>query len=69
MTGDRTIVNLRGMRTIVLGSTSGIGRAVALALAASGADVIVHGRSSRKAAEDVASVGPRDGAKIRGIDG
>ncbi len=42
------------MRTIVLGSTSGIGRAVALALAASGADVIVHGRSSRKEAEDVA---------------
>ena len=44
------------MRTIVLGSTSGIGRAVALALAAAGADVIVHGRSSRKAAEDVAEL-------------
>ena len=44
------------MRTIVLGSTSGIGRAVALALAAAGADVIVHGRSSRKAAEDVAGL-------------
>ena len=43
------------MRTIVLGSTSGIGRAVAVALAASGADVIVHGRSSRNEAEDVAS--------------
>ena len=38
----------------MLGSTSGIGRAVALALAAAGADVIVHGRSSRKTAEDVA---------------
>jgi 3-oxoacyl-[acyl-carrier protein] reductase len=54
MTGDRSILNLHGMRTIVLGSTSGIGRAVALALAASGADVIIHGRSSRQAAEDVA---------------
>jgi 3-oxoacyl-[acyl-carrier protein] reductase len=54
MTGVRTILSLKGMRTIVLGSTSGIGRAVALALAASGADVIVHGRSSRKAAEEVA---------------
>jgi 3-oxoacyl-[acyl-carrier protein] reductase len=42
------------MRAIVLGSTSGIGRAVALALAASGADVIVHGRNSLKAAEEVA---------------
>jgi 3-oxoacyl-[acyl-carrier protein] reductase len=47
-------MNLHGMRTIVLGSTSGIGQAVALALAASGADVIVHGRSSQTAAEDVA---------------
>jgi 3-oxoacyl-[acyl-carrier protein] reductase len=54
MTSGRSIIDLQGKRTIVLGSTSGIGRAVALALAASGADVIVHGRSSRKAAEDVA---------------
>jgi 3-oxoacyl-[acyl-carrier protein] reductase len=56
MTGEEPIVSLQGMRTIVLGSTSGIGRAVALALAASGADVIVHGRSSQKAAEEVAAV-------------
>jgi 3-oxoacyl-[acyl-carrier protein] reductase len=55
MTRDRTILRLQGLRTIVLGSTSGIGRAVALALAASGADVIVHGRSSRTAADEVAS--------------
>lgn len=54
-TGDRFIVSLQGLRTIVLGSTSGIGRATALALAASGADVIVHGRSSQREAEDVAS--------------
>ena len=42
------------MRTIVLGSTSGIGREVALTLAAAGADVIIHGRSSQEAAHDVA---------------
>jgi 3-oxoacyl-[acyl-carrier protein] reductase len=47
-------MNLHGMRTIVLGSTSGIGREVALALATGGADVIVHGRRSQAAAEDVA---------------
>jgi 3-oxoacyl-[acyl-carrier protein] reductase len=40
---------------VVLGSTSGIGRAVAVALADAGADVIVHGRSSREAAEEVAA--------------
>jgi 3-oxoacyl-[acyl-carrier protein] reductase len=48
-------VELKGYRTAVLGSTSGIGRAVALALAEAGADVIVHGHSSRADAEDVAA--------------
>ncbi len=38
----------------MLGSTSGIGRAVALSLAEAGADVIVHGRTSRDAALAVA---------------
>ena len=47
MTGDRIPMELRGMRAAVLGSTSGIGRAVALALADAGADVIVHGASPR----------------------
>ena len=45
---------MTGLRAIVLGSTSGIGRAVALELAAAGADVLVHGRASRDAADEVA---------------
>jgi 3-oxoacyl-[acyl-carrier protein] reductase len=45
---------LSGLRAAVLGSTSGIGRATALALAEAGADVIVHGRASREAADSVA---------------
>jgi 3-oxoacyl-[acyl-carrier protein] reductase len=44
---------LSGFRAAVLGSTSGIGRATALALAAAGARVIVHGRRSRAQAEEV----------------
>ena len=56
MTSGRPMIDLRRKRAIVLGSTSGIGRAVALSLAASGADVIVHGRSSREAAEEVAGL-------------
>ena len=46
---------LTGLRAAVLGSTSGIGRAAALALADAGAHVIIHGAKSRNAAESVAS--------------
>ena len=55
MTGANAPCILKGLRAAVLGSTSGIGRAVALGLAAAGADVIVHGRSSRDAADQVAA--------------
>jgi 3-oxoacyl-[acyl-carrier protein] reductase len=39
---------------LVTGSTSGIGRAIALELAAAGADVLIHGRRSPEAAVAVA---------------
>ena len=51
------------MRVAVLGSTSGIGRATALAVAAAGADVIVHGRRSRDAGEAVAAEVRRHGTR------
>jgi 3-oxoacyl-[acyl-carrier protein] reductase len=46
---------LAGRRALVTGSTSGIGRAIALELAAAGADTIVHGRRSHGAAEETAT--------------
>jgi 3-oxoacyl-[acyl-carrier protein] reductase len=49
-------LELKGCRSAVLGSTSGIGRAIALELAGAGADVLVHGRRSREAAEEVAEL-------------
>ena len=55
-TSERASDELQGTRAVVLGSTSGIGRAVALALADAGADVIVHGRTSRDKAEAVADL-------------
>jgi 3-oxoacyl-[acyl-carrier protein] reductase len=44
---------LIGRRALVTGSTSGIGRAIALELSRAGADVIIHGRR-RPAAEEAA---------------
>ncbi len=54
---------LTGLRALVTGSTSGIGRAIALELAAGGADVLVHGRRSRDAAEQVAEQVRRVGVR------
>jgi NAD(P)-dependent dehydrogenase (short-subunit alcohol dehydrogenase family) len=45
---------LAGLRALVTGSTRGIGRAIALELAAAGADVLVHGRRSPAEAAAVA---------------
>jgi 2-amino-4-hydroxy-6-hydroxymethyldihydropteridine diphosphokinase len=42
---------LAGLRALVTGSTGGIGRAIALQLAAAGADVLVHGRRESVAQE------------------
>ena len=55
---------LSGKRALVTGSTSGIGRALALELATAGADVIVHGRrvdGLAAALEEVQQQGVRGG--------
>jgi 3-oxoacyl-[acyl-carrier protein] reductase len=49
-------LSLQGQRALVTGSTSGIGRAIARAFAAAGADVIIHGRRSATAAQTAAQV-------------
>ncbi len=54
--------DLAGMTAVVTGSSSGIGRAIALELSAAGAACLVHARRSRAAAEKVA-------AEIRGRGG
>jgi 2-amino-4-hydroxy-6-hydroxymethyldihydropteridine diphosphokinase len=45
---------LTGLKALVTGATSGIGRAIALELAAGGADVLVQGRSRDRAEETAA---------------
>jgi 3-oxoacyl-[acyl-carrier protein] reductase len=49
-----TAGTLNGQTAVVTGSSTGIGRAIALELASAGAHVLVHARRNEKAAEDVA---------------
>jgi NAD(P)-dependent dehydrogenase (short-subunit alcohol dehydrogenase family) len=48
--------DLHGLKALVTGATSGLGRAIALQLAHDGAEVIVHGRDATRGAETVASI-------------
>lgn len=48
---------LAGRTAVVTGGTNGIGRAVAMALAAAGARVAIHGRSASRAADVAAELG------------
>lgn len=54
--------SLEDRRAVVTGSSSGIGRAIALELASAGASVVVHANRSREAAEEV-----RDAARALGV--
>jgi NAD(P)-dependent dehydrogenase (short-subunit alcohol dehydrogenase family) len=61
-------VDLSGKTAVVTGSTSGIGRAIAKALAESSADVVINGRSQAKVDAAVARLAAEvPGSKLRGI--
>ena len=63
MDGSGTARELDGKVAIVTGSVRGIGRATALALAASGASVVINGRRSADAAREIAGEAEACGGK------
>jgi NAD(P)-dependent dehydrogenase (short-subunit alcohol dehydrogenase family) len=54
---------LRGKSAIVTGASAGIGKAICLALAEQGINVLVNGKSNRQAAEKVAAAAREKGVK------
>src|SRR5258708_13400810 len=48
--------DLHGLRALVTGATSGLGRAIASQLARDGADVTVHGRDARRGVQTVEEI-------------
>lgn len=55
--------SLKGKKALVTGSSRGIGRSIALALAEAGADVVVHGLRREAAAEETLRRAAATGAK------
>lgn len=47
------MIDLKGHSALITGSTKGVGRSIAEAFAAAGANVVIHGRSRDRAAEEV----------------
>lgn len=60
-------LGLRGRAAVVAGSSQGLGRAIADALAAEGADVVVNGRDAAKLKRVKAEVAAASGARVEAI--
>ncbi|SNT64105.1 NAD(P)-dependent dehydrogenase, short-chain alcohol dehydrogenase family [Tardiphaga sp. OK246] len=61
-------IDLTGKTALVTGSTSGIGHAIAKGLAATGAQVVVNGRSQGKVDAAIAAITKAvPGAKVKGV--
>src|SRR5207245_11226760 len=61
--------SLQGLKALVTGATSGLGKAIAIALARDGAEVVIHGRDAERGAETVEAIRAKGGrARVAAAD-
>lgn len=63
------MIDLAGHAALVTGSTKGVGRSIALAMAAAGADVVIHGRAEGEASREVLSACRAAGVRAAFVTG
>src|SRR5262245_30451558 len=63
------MIDLKGHSALVTGSTKGVGRSIAEAFAAAGANVVVHGRSRDASAEEVLANCKQSGVRAEFVSG
>ena len=62
-----TFSTFSGKKALVIGGTGGIGRAIALGLAEKGAELMIHGGSSRERLDDTLELIKKAGGKAEGF--
>jgi glucose 1-dehydrogenase len=63
------MIHLRGHSALITGSTKGVGRSIAEAFAAAGANVVLHGRSRDAQAEEAIAICQSRGVQVEFVTG
>lgn len=67
--GEKLMIQLRGRTALITGGTQGVGKAIAIALATAGADVVIHGYQLDDHSEVTRTACESHGVKVSLVDG